>query len=134
MRAELSSSAVQPTTSKPAQPQPPPDSAAEEDHQAAWAREEQQMMIQEQDRTMDSLVGTLTTLAQQAGLMGQEISEHNEMLEDLEEGVDRTDSKLSEATRRMKKFLRDSEEKGSGYCIGFLIIVLMILLLVVILI
>lgn len=56
------------------------------------------------------------------------------MLDDLEQGVDRTDSKLSEASRKMRKFLRDSEEKGSGYCIVFLIIVLMILLLVVILI
>lgn len=36
------------------------------------------MMIQEQERTMDSLVGTLSNLAQQAGLMGQEIVEHNE--------------------------------------------------------
>jgi hypothetical protein len=49
-----------------------------EDHQKQWAREEQQMMIQEQDRTMDTISGTLSTLAQQAGLMGQEIEEHNE--------------------------------------------------------
>lgn len=35
-------------------------------------------MIQEQDRTMDSISGTLSTLAQQAGLMGQEIGQHNE--------------------------------------------------------
>lgn len=35
-------------------------------------------MIREQDRTMDTIAGTLSTLAQQAGLMGQEIVEHNE--------------------------------------------------------
>ena len=35
-------------------------------------------MILEQDRTMDSIAGTLSTLAQQAGLMGREIGEHNE--------------------------------------------------------
>lgn len=50
----------------------------DEDHQRQWAREEQQMMIQEQDRTIDTISGTLSTLAQQAGLMGQEIGEHNE--------------------------------------------------------
>lgn len=50
----------------------------EEDHQRQWAREEQQMMIQEQDRTMDTISGTLNTLVQQAGLMGREIIEHNE--------------------------------------------------------
>jgi hypothetical protein len=37
-------------------------------------------MIQEQDRAMDSIAGTLSTLAQQAGLMGQEIVEHNEQV------------------------------------------------------
>jgi hypothetical protein len=36
------------------------------------------MMIREQDRTIDSIAGTLSTLAQQAGLMGQEIVEHTE--------------------------------------------------------
>ncbi|KAF8235036.1 snare protein TLG1/Syntaxin [Tricholoma matsutake] len=110
-----------------------------EDHQAAWAREEQQLMIREQDRAMDSIVGTLSTLAHQAGLMGQEIVEHNEqvfltvddigtvliyvidrMLDDLEQGVDQTDSKLSDAMRKMRKFLRDSEERGSGWCIIYL--------------
>jgi hypothetical protein len=35
-------------------------------------------MIRQQDRTIDSIAGTLSTLAQQAGLMGQEILEHNE--------------------------------------------------------
>jgi hypothetical protein len=37
-----------------------------------------QMMIREQDQTMDSIQGTLSTIAQQANLMGQEIVEHNE--------------------------------------------------------
>jgi hypothetical protein len=55
------------------------DHGAREDHQAAWAMEEQQMMIREQDQTMDSIAGTLSTLAQQAGLMGQELAEHNEL-------------------------------------------------------
>lgn len=36
-------------------------------------------MIREQDNTLDSIAGTLTNLAQQAGLMGREIGEHNEL-------------------------------------------------------
>ena len=52
--------------------------AEDEDHQRQWAREEQQMIIQEQDRTIDTISGTLTMLAQQAGLMGEEIGVHNE--------------------------------------------------------
>ncbi|KAG9313640.1 t-SNARE [Chiua virens] len=91
------------------------------------------LMIAEQDHTMESISGTLSTLAQQAGLMGQEIGQHNEMLDDLERGVDRTDSKLDSAMRKMKKFIRDTEDTKSGWCITFLIIVLVVLLLAVIL-
>ncbi|KAF9467821.1 snare protein TLG1/Syntaxin [Collybia nuda] len=105
----------------------------EDDHQAAWAREEQQLIMQEQDQAMDSIVGTLSNLAQQAGLMGQEIVEHNELLDDLEQGVDQTDSKLNDAMLKMRKFLRQSEERGSGWCIVILIIILMVLLIAVIL-
>lgn len=36
------------------------------------------MMVHQQDRALDSISGTLTTLAQQAGLIGQEVAEHNE--------------------------------------------------------
>ncbi|KAF8549082.1 hypothetical protein OG21DRAFT_1448321 [Imleria badia] len=84
-------------------------------------------MIQEQDRTMDSISGTLTTLAQQAGLMGQEIGQHNEMLDDLERNVDRSDSKLNSAMRKMKKFIQDTEDTKSGWCITILIIILVVL-------
>ncbi|KDR80137.1 hypothetical protein GALMADRAFT_242387 [Galerina marginata CBS 339.88] len=148
MRASVSSSApatssqhLQPTgsgTPLPANsPRAGPGSPFSErygdDHQAAWAMEEQQMMIREQDHTMDSIAGTLNTIAQQASLMGQEIGEHTEMLTDLEANVDQTDQKLSGAMRRLRKFLRDSEEKGSGWCIIILMIVLMALLLAVIL-
>lgn len=55
------------------------------------------------------------------------------LLGDLDRNVDRVDHKLQGAMQRMRKFLRDSEEKGSGYCIVFLIIVLLALLLAVIL-
>ncbi|KAH9171300.1 t-SNARE [Lactarius sanguifluus] len=105
----------------------------DEDHQAQWALEEQQMMFQQQDQTINSIAGTLSTIAQQAGLMGSEISEHNEMLDDLDRNVDRTDSKLSDAMRKMRKFVRETEEKRSGWCIAILIVVLLMLLAAVIL-
>ncbi|KAH9171917.1 t-SNARE [Lactarius sanguifluus] len=103
------------------------------DHQAQWALEEQQMMFQQQDQTINSIAGTLSTIAQQAGLMGSEISEHNEMLDDLDRNVDRMDSKLSDAMRKMRKFVRETEEKRSGWCIAILIVVLLMLLAAVIL-
>ncbi|PSR78009.1 hypothetical protein PHLCEN_2v7604 [Hermanssonia centrifuga] len=86
-----------------------PSSPMPDDDQAEWARQEQQMMIRQQDQTIDTISGTLSTIAEQAGLMGREIVEHNEMLDDLEMNVDKTDSKLSDAMRRMKKFVRQTE-------------------------
>lgn len=35
-------------------------------------------MLRQQDQTIDTIAGTLHVLAEQAGLMGQEIGEHNE--------------------------------------------------------
>jgi hypothetical protein len=55
------------------------------------------------------------------------------MLTDLERGVDTSDGKMGDAVRRMRRFLRDSEERGSGWCIIVLMVVLMALLLAVIL-
>lgn len=73
------------------------------------------------------------------------------MLDDLETGVDRTDNKLSDAMRRMKKFIRQTEgsfggsistrtnpggfcaETKSGLCIIILVIILLVLLMAVIL-
>ncbi|KAI0729860.1 syntaxin 6, N-terminal-domain-containing protein [Fomitopsis betulina] len=103
------------------------------DDQAEWARQEQQMIIRQQDQTLDTIGGTLTTLAEQAGLMGREIIEHTEMLGDLERGVDHSSSKLDSAMMRMKRFVRQTEETKSGWCIIILIVVLMVLLLLVIL-
>ncbi|KAF8656314.1 hypothetical protein AX16_002616 [Volvariella volvacea WC 439] len=73
-----SSSPYTPSTPRPVNNTHLSDPGQDDDHQAAWARQEQQMLIHEQDRTIDSIAGTLHTLAQQASLMGQEIEEHHE--------------------------------------------------------
>jgi hypothetical protein len=74
MRAEL---AAPPGPSR-SRPEASGAAAADDDDQAAWAREEQQMIMQEQDHAMDSISGTLHTIAEQAGLIGREVVEHNE--------------------------------------------------------
>lgn len=57
----------------------------------------------------------------------------NRMLDDLEQNVDRSETKMTGAMRRLRKFLRDSEDSKSNWCIIILVIVLMALLLAVIL-
>ena len=127
-------------------------------------------MIHRQDQTLSSISGTLDTLTQQAGLIGQETEEQNELVEviilkwsltyagyfrlldDLGQNVDRTDTKLGGAMKKMRKFIRETEglptyyrlirpvfsvssklETKSGWCITILIIILIILLAIVML-
>ncbi|KAJ1311702.1 hypothetical protein OPQ81_010175 [Rhizoctonia solani] len=109
------------------------DAGPHEDDQAEWSRLEQQLEVQRQESTLDTISGTLHTLATQASLIGQEVGEHNELLSELEANVDRSGSKLDSAMKKMKHFIRETEETKSGWCIGILIVILCVLLLAVIL-
>nr|XP_019047477.1 hypothetical protein I302_04091 [Kwoniella bestiolae CBS 10118]OCF26407.1 hypothetical protein I302_04091 [Kwoniella bestiolae CBS 10118] len=90
------------------------------------------LLVRRQDDTLGVISGTLHTLASQAGLIGNEVAEQSEMLDDLGNRVDTTDSKLRKVQRTMNDFIRRNEETKSGWCIGILIVILMILLLLVI--
>ncbi|AFR95119.2 hypothetical protein C343_03210 [Cryptococcus neoformans C23] len=104
----------------------------DEDEVRRWEAQEQEMLVKKQDDTLGIISGTLHTLASQAGLIGHEVHEQNEMLDDLSTRVEHTDSKLRKVQRTMGDFIRRNEETKSGWCILILIIVLMILLLLVI--
>ncbi|WVQ84022.1 hypothetical protein IAT38_006167 [Cryptococcus sp. DSM 104549] len=104
----------------------------DEDEVRRWEAQEQQMLVKKQDDTLGVISGTLHTLASQAGLIGQEVHEQSEMLDDLSTRVDSTDSRLRKVQRTMNDFIRRNEETKSGWCIGILIVVLMILLMLVI--
>nr|XP_019008771.1 uncharacterized protein I206_06454 [Kwoniella pini CBS 10737]OCF47552.1 hypothetical protein I206_06454 [Kwoniella pini CBS 10737] len=95
-------------------------------------KKEIDLYVQRQDDTLGVISGTLHTLASQAGLIGNEVAEQSEMLDDLGNRVDTTDSKLTKVSRTMQDFIRRNEETKSGWCIGILIVILMILLLLVI--
>ncbi|KAG8992048.1 hypothetical protein FRB95_004100 [Tulasnella sp. JGI-2019a] len=131
MRADLSPEKAS-SSRQPPRPVETP-SPGEEDDQSEWERQEQAILMRQQDSTLSTIAGTLGTLVEQAGLMGREIGEHNEMLSDLEANVDRTSNKLGGAMKTMQKFIRDTEETKSGWCIGILIVVLLCLLIAVVL-
>lgn len=80
------------------------------------------MLMRQQDSTLGVISGTLNTLASQAGLIGQEVNEHNvsalcavdqltvsRMIEDLSSHVDNTQSRLSKVTRTLNDFIRKNE-------------------------
>ncbi|KAG8884753.1 hypothetical protein FRB97_003273 [Tulasnella sp. 331] len=103
--------------SQPSRPAEVP-SPEEEDDQSEWERQEQATMLRQQDSTLSTIAGTLGTLVEQAGLMGREIGEHNEMLSDLEANVDRTSNKLGGAMKKMQQFIRDTEGVKVPECLS----------------
>ncbi|WOO83465.1 Syntaxin-6 [Vanrija pseudolonga] len=101
--------------------------------QAAGKVTDGQVLIRRQDDTLGVISGTLNTIASQAGLIGQEVVEHSEMLDDLSSRVDGTQSRLSKVTKTMQNFITKNEDTRSSWCIGILVVVLIILLIAVIL-
>lgn len=89
-------------------------------------------MVESQDRVLDGISSTVSTLKAQAGTMGREILDQVGMLEDLESGVERSQGRLDRANERMRNFIRENAKSGSSWTILLLAIVLAILLFMII--
>lgn len=87
------------------------------DFPPSHGHQQQQFYMETQDRMLDSISGTVSTLKAQAGLMGREVLDQVGMLEDLEAGVDRSQSRLDRAQKRMNDFIRANKSEprpGAG--------------------
>ena len=83
------------------------------DFPPSHGHQQQQFYMETQDRMLDSISGTVSTLKAQAGLMGREVLDQVGMLEDLEAGVDRSQNRLDRATKRMNDFIRKNKSESS---------------------
>ncbi|GAA5999016.1 uncharacterized protein JCM10292_003259 [Rhodotorula paludigena] len=102
----------------------------ESDPNAEFEMQHQTLLMEQQDRTLTDISGTVGLLREQAHLMGREVFEQNRMIEELDEHVDSTAGRLSRAQARMDRFVRENNST-SNWCIFILMIVLSILLLVI---
>lgn len=87
-----------------------------------------------QDTTLDKIGTTLSSLRNQAGLMGQEIGEQIEIIDAFDSEVETSQGRLSKAMTKMDEVIRISDERLGGWCVWILIVILFLLLLVVFLI
>ncbi|KAK7205315.1 hypothetical protein BZA70DRAFT_277832 [Myxozyma melibiosi] len=101
------------------------------DYDVEMEREQQALLIADQDQQLDSVMNTVQNLRDQAAVMGNELEEHVELLQDLDQRVDRTQGKIDLAMNRVKYILKKNEERASNCCILMLTIVLFILLFIV---
>ncbi|KWU42435.1 hypothetical protein RHOSPDRAFT_36044 [Rhodotorula sp. JG-1b] len=125
-RPSTSSSAYPPSyrTTEPGLPDE--DALGEEpDLNAAFEMQHQSLLIEQQDRTLTDISGTVGLLREQAHLMGQEV-----IISEIDEHVDSTASRLAKAQNRMDRFVRE-HNSGSNWCIFILMILLALLLFVI---
>ncbi|KAJ3446083.1 hypothetical protein M0812_08618 [Anaeramoeba flamelloides] len=108
------------------------DEAIEMDNQRFIDEEnkQQELIEREQDDELDAIHGTITRVKEMGNVIGEEIDEHNKMLEDLSDDMDTAKGKLKSAMRKSKKLL-NSKDRGKMCTIFILIIVLVVLLIVV---
>ncbi|KAI9063678.1 hypothetical protein FKP32DRAFT_1592363 [Trametes sanguinea] len=139
-----SSSSTTPDSPAAASPSPPllPPAApthAEyapytDDPEAGYSSEEvllqQRRIMDDQDVHLDELSRSITRQRDISLQINDELDVHTGLLEGLDHDLDRTDSRLTHARRKLDRVARGAKENGSTLMIGLLILVLLILIIV----
>jgi len=69
----------------------------------------QQQLMRNQDEQLDSVYRTVRNLGIQAGDMGRELEEQNEIIQETDAIADRVDSKLKKGVKGLDRFIRKNE-------------------------
>ncbi|GEM07301.1 syntaxin 6 [Rhodotorula toruloides] len=104
---------------------------ATDDPNSAFEAQHQTLLMEQQDRTLTDIAGTVGLLREQAHLMGREVYEQNQLLDELDQQVDSTSGRLAKAQRRMDRFVRENNST-SNWLIFILMVALSILLFIII--
>ncbi|OBA23313.1 hypothetical protein METBIDRAFT_38605 [Metschnikowia bicuspidata var. bicuspidata NRRL YB-4993] len=97
-------------------------------NQEMFAQHQQQML--EQDQNLDVLHQSIRTQHRMGAHINEELDEHLILLNDLEEGVDGSHTRIRRATNGIVKFRRKAKENGSLVTIVVLTVILILLLVV----
>lgn len=89
--------------------------------------------MNEQDTQLDYVFGTVQNLREQASIMGRELEEQSELIKEVDARVERTQQKLKQGFRNMKRVIKQNEDVISSYCIIVLVVTLVILLILILL-
>lgn len=87
-------------------------------------------VLQDQDDQLDTLGQSIRRQRVLGIEMGNELEGQNELLEDVERGVDRHTSTLDRARKRLGHVARKSKDNWSWVTIGILILILVLLIIV----
>ena len=87
-------------------------------------------VLRDQDDQLDTLGQSIGRQRMLGIQMGDELEEQNELLEDVESGVDRHTTTLERAGKRLGYVARKSRDNWSWVTIGILIVILVLLIIV----
>nr|XP_020466633.1 syntaxin-8 isoform X2 [Monopterus albus]XP_020466634.1 syntaxin-8 isoform X2 [Monopterus albus] len=89
-------------------------------------KQQQQQIIEAQDAGLDALAAVISRQKTMGQEIGNELDEHNEIIDDLAHLVDKTDDKIRNETRRVKLV-----ETKSASC-GMLVVIVLLLIAIVV--
>jgi member of the syntaxin family of t-SNAREs len=95
---------------------PDPDTFDDEDVYAEFEQQRQHELLHEQDEALDGVFRTVGTLRQQAAVMGHELEEHGQLLDDVDVVADRVGDKLQTGIKKIGWVIKQNE--GSPYNIS----------------
>ncbi|KAK6331718.1 hypothetical protein TWF718_002263 [Orbilia javanica] len=87
-----------------------------------------QQIMEEQDDTLDRLSESISRQRELSIQIGDELDSQGELLDDLDDGVDRAQRRMTGARKRLDTFARKAKDNGSMVTIVVLIIVLVLLI------
>ncbi|MCJ1299202.1 hypothetical protein MMC08_001994 [Hypocenomyce scalaris] len=102
------------------------------DDYGEFEQQRQVEIMHEQDEALDGVFKTVGNLRQQADVMGRELEEQREILEDVDTLADKVGGKLQNGIKRVGYVIKKNEDTMSSCCIAILIFVLILLLILVI--
>ncbi|KAI0696777.1 hypothetical protein C8T65DRAFT_641504 [Cerioporus squamosus] len=141
MTPDASSVSMSSPPAAPSPAPPPPRPSAEhnfapytDDPEAGYSSDEvllqQRQIMDVQDVHLDELSHSITRQRDLSLQINDELDVHTGLLEGLDHDLDRTDSRLTNARRRLDKVARGAKENGSTVMIALLILILLILIIV----
>ena len=89
----------------------------EGDDYAAFEQQRQTEIMAEQDEQLDDVFRTVGTLRAQADVMGRELEEQGELLEEVDTLTDRVGDKLKGGARKLNEIIRKNEGKSILWCL-----------------
>eukprot|EP00051_Salpingoeca_urceolata_P019059 m.273437 g.273437 ORF g.273437 m.273437 type:complete len:245 (+) comp19339_c0_seq15:236-970(+) len=92
--------------------------------------QQQQTIMREQDTQLEEVGQTISNLKSMGRMIGDELDDQNDLLDDFDTEMDHTQSRLMQTMRKLDRALAITKDGKQSCCICLLLLVLIILIVV----